>query len=112
MKLWMKAAGTGVLALAAVIAAAGAVRSITGPAGAAEEPESGIVWPQDAEDAEFILREYDGCVAVFAAGESRPITMTDISVRSLREADRALLSAGLPAANRDEVLTLLEDLGS
>lgn len=112
MKLWIKAAGTGVLALAAVITAASAINGITGPAGAAQEPESGIIWPQDVENAQFILREYDGCVAVFAAGENTPITMTDISVRTLREADRALLNAGLPAADRDEVLTLLEDLGS
>ena len=83
-----------------------------GPAGAADEPDTAIVWPQDAENAQFILREYDGCVAVFAAGDSTPITMTDIPVRDLREADRALLNAGLPAADRDEVLTLLEDLGS
>ena len=40
------------------------------------------------------------------------MTTTDINVRTLREADRALLSAGLPAADKDEVLTLLEDLGS
>ena len=59
-----------------------------------------------------MLREYDGCVAVFAVGESKPVTTTDINVRTLREADRALLSAGLPAADKDEVLTLLEDLGS
>lgn len=112
MKLWIKAAGTGILALAAVAAAAGAISGITGPAGAADEPDTAIVWPQDAENAQFILREYDGCVAVFAAGDSTPITMTDIPVRDLREADRALLNAGLPAADRDEVLTLLEDLGS
>ena len=69
-------------------------------------------WPLAIEDAEFVLREYDGCVAVFAVGESKPVTTTDINVRTLREADRALLSAGLPAADKDEVLTLLEDLGS
>ena len=105
MKLWMKLAGTGVLAVAAVWSAAAAIGGITGPADAAAEPEAGtIVWPGSVE--------YDGCVAVFAAGESSPMTMTDIQVKSLREADRALLNAGLPCETRDEVLTLLEDLGS
>ena len=113
MKLWMKLAGTGVLAVAAVWSAAAAIGGITGPADAAAEPEAGtIVWPGSVDDAEFILREYDGCVAVFAAGESSPMTMTDIQVKSLREADRALRNAGLPCETRDEVLTLLEDLGS
>ena len=111
MKLRIKLAATGAMALAAAVCAAAAIGSITGPAGA-EEPESVLVWPEDSADAEFIQREIDGCVAVFAAGERRPLTMTEIAVRSLREADRALLNAGLPCADRDEVLTLLEDLGS
>lgn len=111
MKLRIKLAATGAMALAAAVCAAAAIGSITGPGGA-EEPESVLVWPEDSSDAEFILREFDGCVAVFAAGERRPLTMTDIPVRGLREADRALLNAGLPCADRDEVLTLLEDLGS
>ena len=83
MKLRIKLAATGAMALAAAVCAAAAIGSITGPAGA-EEPESVLVWPEDSSDAEFILRE----------------------------ADRALLNAGLPCADRDEVLTLLEDLGS
>ena len=111
MKLRIKLAATGAMALAAAVCAAAAIGPITGPAGA-QEPESVLVWPEDSSDAEFILREFDGCVAVFAAGERRPLTMTDIPVRGLREADRALLNAGLPCADRDEVLTLLEDLGS
>lgn len=111
MKLWMKLAGTGVLAACAVWSAAAAVSGITGGTHA-KEPAGELVWPGDADEAEFFVREYDGCVAVFAAGESRPVTMTDIDVRSLREADRTLLNAGLPCADRGEVLELLEDLGS
>ena len=63
-------------------------------------------------EACLLLAVVAGCVAVFAAGESSPMTTTGIDVRSLREADRALLLSGLPCADRDEVLTLLEDLGS
>ena len=113
MKMWMKLAGTITLSLAAVWSATAAIGGITGAHG--EEPSSGelkVEWPTTMEDAQFVLREYDGCVAVFAVGESKPVTTPDINVRTLREADRALLSAGLPAADKDEVLTLLEDLGS
>ena len=113
MKLWMKLAGTGVLAAAAVWSAAAAIGGITGVAEADANPAAGdLSWTGSVEDAEFFLREYDGCVAVFAAGENSPMTMTDIDAKSLREADRALLNAGLPCENRDEVLTFLEDLGS
>ena len=113
MKLWMKLAGTGALAVAAVVCASAAIGGITGDVSAGDDQLDGsLVWPESIEDAEFILREYDGCVAVFAVGEKEPVTMTDIEVRTLRETDRALLNAGLPAADKDEVLTLLEDLGS
>ena len=113
MKMWMKLAGTITLSLAAVWSATAAIGGITGAHG--EEPSSGelkVEWPTTMEDAQFVLREYDGCVAVFAAGESEPMTMTDIPVRTLRQSDRELLGAGLPVTDRDEVLTLLEDLGS
>ncbi len=113
MKTWIKLAGTGMLAAAALCSAAAALGGIAGTEAAAPEAPAGkLDWPTGAEDAEFFLREFNGCVAVFAAGESSPMTTTGIDVRSLREADRALLLSGLPCADRDEVLTLLEDLGS
>ncbi len=112
MKLWMKLAGCGVLAVSAVLCASAAIGGITGGARAEDEGTGVLEWPTNLENAEFVLREYDGCVAVFAVGGQEPVTTTEIDVRSLREADRALLGAGLPAADRDEVLTLLEDLGS
>ena len=60
-----------------------------------------------------LLREYDGCVAVFASvGDTSPITLTDIEVGTLRDADRQILSTGLAVADREELLTLLEDLGT
>ena len=111
MKLWMKLAGCGVLAVTAVLCASAAIGGITGGVRASDE-EGVVDWPLTMDDAEFVLKEYDGCVAVFAVGGHEPVTTTEIDVRTLREADRALLGAGLPAANRDEVMTLLEDLGS
>ena len=85
MKLWMKLAGCGIMTVAAVCCASAAISGITGDVSAEEDAGEGVLdWPLAIEDAEFVLREYD----------------------------RALLSAGLPAADKDEVLTLLEDLGS
>lgn len=108
MKLWIKLALCSVLTVAAAASAAAVYSGFEHP----DERETQQIEPRSLEGAQFVVREYDGCVAVFAAGESSPITMTDIDVRSLREYDRALLMAGLPAADSDEVLTLLEDLGS
>ena len=65
------------------------------------------------EQASYVLRQRDGRIAVFAVGQERkPELTTDIEVEGLRSADRALLEKGIPAADRREVLELLEDLGS
>lgn len=111
LKLWIKAALTGILAVSAAFSANRALRSITAEA----EPESAAVyqWSCNEADAEFVLREYSGHVGVFAAnGGMAPLTVTDIETDSLRKADRDMLGAGIAVTDRDELLTLLEDLGS
>ena len=63
--------------------------------------------------AGFILGEKDGSIAVYpAGGGSEPLVITNISLDRLRESDRELIRAGLPAASEDELLRLLEDFGS
>ena len=64
-------------------------------------------------EGSFVLGELDGNVAVFASGDlESPVTVTNIELRQLREADRSLISAGLIAGSESELLQLLEDLGS
>lgn len=61
----------------------------------------------------YILAASDGRVAVYEAGDRRtPIAVTDISLDTLRAADRAMLDAGIPVPDSDALLRLLEDLGS
>lgn len=62
--------------------------------------------------AQYLLREENGRVAVFRSGENRPEYFTGIETALLRRADRAMLEKGIPAEDRTELLTLLEDLGS
>ena len=83
------------LAAAAVLLGAGAL-------GAQEEPEE--TW---------VLREYQGCVAVFPGGGGEvPERVTDIQVRLLPALDRDMLSGGITAENARELSALLDDLGS
>ena len=117
MKLWMKLAGTALLAgTAAVCAAAAPVRfcmSTTPPASTTAAADFAYVPSCSLAEAEYVLREYDGCVAVFASAVDKdPITLTDIEIETLRDADRQILNAGLAVADREELLTLLEDLGT
>ena len=61
----------------------------------------------------FVLAEFDGSVAVFEGGNTeRPVQVTDIGLDTLRAADRAMLEAGVPVSSKEELMALLEDLGS
>jgi hypothetical protein len=111
MRFWVKAGITGILAVTAVFTAFWALRSIGAKAEGA--PAAAYEWSCDEADAAFVLREYEGYVGVFEGGGGKtPLTVTDIAVDGLREADRDMLGAGIAVADRDELLTLLEDLGS
>ena len=64
-------------------------------------------------EGSYVLGELDGNIAVFAGGDMEtPISVTNIELAQLREADRELISAGLVAGSESELMQLLEDLGS
>lgn len=63
--------------------------------------------------AEYYLRPCNGFVAVFRkAKDKSPVSVTAIELGELRTADRAMVEKGIPVADRLELLSLLEDLGS
>lgn len=98
---------------AAACSALGAYRSVR-PLPSAELPGEvyrGLL--ADADRAEFLLRGRDGYIAVFPNRRgAEPEELTPIPLSTLRAADRAMLERGIPAANRQSLLQLLEDLGS
>lgn len=66
-----------------------------------------------AEDEGYLLREYEGYVAVwYPAGATSPAMVTDIRTSDLPLADRAELREGVPAADRGAVMRLLEDFAA
>ena len=112
VKLQAKYALLGALVLLAGVSAAGALGGIQQNA-----PPTPTVytyeWNCSMEEAAFVLRESDGYVGVFeSAGARKPVTVTDIEVAGLRDADRDMLSAGIAVCDRQELLSLLEDFGS
>ena len=65
------------------------------------------------DSGSYVLRASEGNVAVYdRLDPRRPLAVTEIELDSLRSHDRALIEQGLPADSREELLTLLEDLGS
>ena len=60
----------------------------------------------------YTLREFDGRLAVFAAGEEEPIQVLDLDIRLLPPYDQGLLRAGIDTADEQELQRLLEDYTS
>lgn len=108
MSYKLKSLICGVLLLASVVLALGA---FTGGDEAANATRASFV--SEAEPAEFILREHNGCIAIFLSGSDKsPISVTDIELKNLRKVDSDQIRAGLRVKTEQEVLELLEDLGS
>ena len=84
------------------------------PATDADFPEELYArFARNADSAAFFLRQEGGYVAVYAGRQSRePLRVTGIELDGLRKADRAMIREGLPVRSFQELLQLLEDLGS
>ena len=68
---------------------------------------------QPPREAGYVLGESGGNIAVYRAGDlTNPVTVTNIELTGLREADRAMIRAGVLSGTESELLMLLEDLGS
>ncbi len=65
----------------------------------------------DEQGAQYQLKACDGYVAVYSGRSGKPM-MTDIELSALGSADRAMIELGIPVADRQQLLLLLEDLGS
>lgn len=95
------------LSLCSVFCAGAAVSSVRGDMTPAE------VVSYDGAEAEYILRDYEGYVSVFDAAHDRaPLQVTAIEVSALRQTDREMLQGGISVGDREQLLLLLEDLGS
>ena len=65
-----------------------------------------------AEDAVcFVLREYNGKIALFSESGDEPLAVYDTPIGSLYPADIELLKKGIRLKNRAEVTRLIADLG-
>lgn len=112
MRYRLRAALLLVLGALAAHSASAAVESVRPAWEAALPREVYARLTEQAPEAAYLLRCRDGAVAVYE-GENRrtPVLIADIDVTLLRRADRAMLEKGIPAADREAVLRLLEDLG-
>lgn len=114
MQLKLKLSILSVLALCALLTSTAAIRSFALTRNQVPDVPPPAVAGQytDYANAEYILKESQGYVAVFSARNQMLVETTGIPVERLRAADRALLETGITAADRQALLELLEDFGS
>lgn len=101
------------LAVGAIFAGAEAYRSLRPVVSDTVPQEVYARFEANAGDAEYYLGSCEGYVAVYRERRDKaPMTVTTIEVSELRLADRAMIEKGIPVLDREELLYLLEDLGS
>lgn len=64
---------------------------------------------QNKETKDFIIKEYNGSVAVFENGQDLPFKTTETMVADLPTADRELLKKGIGVGSPEELSRILED---
>ena len=60
----------------------------------------------------YIVKDFNGNVAVYEANASVPFRVTEVSISTLPKVDQERLQEGIAVANQTELNTLLEDLCS
>ena len=63
-----------------------------------------------ADAVEFVLREYNGKIALFCENEEEPAAIYKTPIDELFPADKKLLQNGISFNSREELLRLIEDL--
>lgn len=58
----------------------------------------------------FVLREYDGHIALLEEGVDEPLAVYKTTIDSLYPADAELLKEGIRLCSRSELMRLIEDL--
>ena len=77
-----------------------------------EAPLKDMKIRQINEGKSYILREYNGRLALFIKGNSKPNTIFNVYTDNLPDMDKFKLKDGIEAENREELMQLIEDFTS
>jgi len=126
LKKWLIAAGCSVAVCLAVtlwivpqIKSSRAAAEIRVPVSSAEtvstasaasaESLSGQSSAVESRAPAYLIGEYQGNVAVFRFGETKPVQILETPLSVLPEEDRRLLQKGIPVETEEELISILED---
>lgn len=57
----------------------------------------------------YILKDYNGMLAIFESGKETPIEVLDVNISSLPERDAEKIKNGIHADNLNEIFSFVED---
>ena len=95
-------AATGLILITCVCAEA----IYSAPVSADPPPEASS---EETQSVGYLLRDYNGKIAVFKAGEDKPLKIASTHIASLPKQDAKKLKAGISADTRQELEKALED---
>lgn len=73
----------------------------------------GVTQSKESQEPKYILKEYNGGIAVFTPNEDKPKKQyKEVMVKSLPEYDRKLLKTGIKVYSDAELQRLIEDYDS
>lgn len=93
--------------IAMVLAVIYAPKSISDPIAPLGQPKGAV--PVRPISEEFVLKTYEGRLAVFSYGRDEPDTVFNVYVNRLPHYDQGQLNQGVTAKNYEELLRLIED---
>lgn len=76
-----------------------------------DETAAELLAPQIAP-AGYILKEFEGRLAVFEEGNDIPYKEFDVQVKNFSDLDRKILKEGIYAGGEEEIRSLIEDYTS
>lgn len=65
--------------------------------------------PENKTNLIYVVKEYNGNIAIFEDHSDTPFKITDIRLSDLPDGDKKLLSKGIQASNSQELNCILED---
>lgn len=72
-------------------------------------PASAQVPKTESIKEEYILKEFNGLLAIFKTGNNKPIEILDVPLNSLPERDIEKIKNGITANTFSEIITIAED---
>ena len=70
---------------------------------------TGLYFTGNTENGTYILKSYEGKIALFTNDSSEPLKVYEVYIRNLPEQDIKELQNGIKAENEEELSRLLED---